>query len=1104
MFANRLSRPFLAILALAGGLSPLASAQSLRVTPFSLNVNFQRNSPAGNAVSRSIEVTNITTRVQVTTATDGPANVNWLFVNPTILNANEGATRRIDITILPAPLSPGTYTGSVRLTPDGGTALVVPVSLTVGDLRMQNAVPSALEFVVQKNTSGIAPQTLSVTATSGVMSISAAAQTSPTPWLLVDPGPFNTPATVSVSALAGSLAPGDYTGSVTLTATGSAGETLGNPTMTVPVRLRVVDDSTLTAAPTTVSFDYQLGGPVPAARTVAVSSSGNPLNFTLEVATPGTNVSWLSVTPLLGITPQNLSIGLQNLGNLPAGTFTGTVTIKTANNQTTTITVTLRVATDPLLTVTPAALIFTYQQGGSQPPKQTVIASNIGNPANITVTALGTAAQWMTVTTPTATTPAAIVLGTNTTNLSPGLYEGQVELRGNFGNSPLLIPVRLVVSGNAQPLLRVSQNQLNFAFQTGGATASLTQTLDVISTGNPIAFNATAANGAGWLTVTPAAPAQQNTNAPVNVSVTPGSLPPGVYTAQVSIQTLDANAVPIVVPVRMVISTQPLLTVTPSNLSFNVTGSGTTQRQTIAVGSTGTNFAYQATSSIAGGGTWLVIAQSGANTGSTVEVGVNPVVTEGSGLITITAPGIENSPVFVPVTLTNTGPTSQLTITPTLLDFVQIVGAAAPAAQTLDISLGQGAGLTNYRIADIRYLNGTGWLKLSKAAGIAPDQVQVSIDATGLQPGRYAATLPFESGVGNRDVVVFLEVRQVVTAFTVAPDSLTFNYTPGGSAPAAQALQIGSSGTAIAFTATAAVAGGVTPWLSLNASAATTPAVLNATVTPGNLAAGSYQGTITLTSVGGAITKTINVTLVVAAGATPTVTRMVNAASFTDVAAVPGMIVSFLGTNLGPANGVAAAPNGSGVFDKQLSNVKVIFDTFEAPLLFVSATQVNAIVPYLIAPRVTTQVVVEVNGVRSRPLELRVGTASPGIFMLNSAGQGAILNQDNTVNGISNPAARESIIVIYATGEGQTNPPGVDGTIPGRSTALKTPVQRVRVRIGGQEADVQYAGSAPFLVSGALQVNAKVPATVTPGTAVPIEIIVGDTTSPGGVTVAVR
>ena len=50
----------------------------------------------------------------------------------------------------------------------------------------------------------------------------------------------------------------------------------------------------------------------------------------------------------------------------------------------------------------------------------------------------------------------------------------------------------------------------------------------------------------------------QATPSNVTVSATPGSLPPGVYTAQVAIQTPEQNAVPIIVPVRLVISTQPL------------------------------------------------------------------------------------------------------------------------------------------------------------------------------------------------------------------------------------------------------------------------------------------------------------------------------------------------------------------------------------------------------------------------------------------------------------------------------------------------------------------------------------------------------------------
>jgi hypothetical protein len=112
------------------------------------------------------------------------------------------------------------------------------------------------------------------------------------------------------------------------------------------------------------------------------------------------------------------------------------------------------------------------------------------------------------------------------------------------------------------------------------------------------------------------------------------------------------------------------------------------------------------------------------------------------------------------------------------------------------------------------------------------------------------------------------------------------------------------------------------------------------------------------------------------------------------------------------------------------------------------------------------------------------------------------LNQDNSVNSASKPAARGSIIQIYATGEGQTSPIGVTASVTG--TDLKTPVLQVKVSIGGQDAVVQYAGSAGGAVAGLLQVNAVVPQAVSPGAAVPISVSVGGVSSQSGATIAVQ
>ena len=93
------------------------------------------------------------------------------------------------------------------------------------------------------------------------------------------------------------------------------------------------------------------------------------------------------------------------------------------------------------------------------------------------------------------------------------------------------------------------------------------------------------------------------------------------------------------------------------------------------------------------------------------------------------------------------------------------------------------------------------------------------------------------------------------------------------------------------------------------------------------------------------------------------------------------------------------------------------------------------------------------------------------------------------------------VITMFVTGEGQTSPAGVDGQLA--APPFPKPLLPVHVRIGGQEAVVQYAGGAPGLIAGLMQVNAVVPAAVH-GDAVPIEIQVGSAVSPPGVTLAVR
>jgi len=190
----------------------------------------------------------------------------------------------------------------------------------------------------------------------------------------------------------------------------------------------------------------------------------------------------------------------------------------------------------------------------------------------------------------------------------------------------------------------------------------------------------------------------------------------------------------------------------------------------------------------------------------------------------------------------------------------------------------------------------------------------------------------------------------------------------------------------------------------------------------------------------------------------------------------PGELVTLFGTDLGPAGGVSNKPDGSGRFTTQLAGVSVLFNGVPAPVLYAQAYQVNAIVPFGIAPGATALVQVTYNGKTSRGASVAVVEAAPEVFMLQPpprSGPAAALNQDGSINSPANPAPAGSIIVLYATGAGVMNPTLRDGAVVADTTPK--PVLPVSVLFAGVSAEILYAGSAPGLVAGVLQINARIP-----------------------------
>jgi uncharacterized protein (TIGR03437 family) len=153
-------------------------------------------------------------------------------------------------------------------------------------------------------------------------------------------------------------------------------------------------------------------------------------------------------------------------------------------------------------------------------------------------------------------------------------------------------------------------------------------------------------------------------------------------------------------------------------------------------------------------------------------------------------------------------------------------------------------------------------------------------------------------------------------------------------------------------------------------------------------------------------------------------------------------------------------------------------------LFYTSATQINALAPASLAPNSTTKIGIVVNGAPVDEASLSVVTAAPGIFTIaGGTGQAAANNQDGTLNSASNPAARGSVVSLYATGEG-------------------VGAGKVTLAIAGYNAPLLYAGPAPGF-PGLMQINAQIPSGFLPPGIQPVLLSVGGAVSQAGATVAI-
>jgi trimeric autotransporter adhesin len=328
----------------------------------------------------------------------------------------------------------------------------------------------------------------------------------------------------------------------------------------------------------------------------------------------------------------------------------------------------------------------------------------------------------------------------------------------------------------------------------------------------------------------------------------------------------------------------------------------------------------------------------------------------------------------------------------------------------------------------------------------------------------------------------------------------------GGAAPPGDGQPAPASGSPLYTTAATATVtiGGVSAPVAFAGLAPGFVALYQVNVqVPASVQAGSAVPVVlTMTDGSGYSASSQMVTIAVSAPAVE------SAADHSGGRVAPGEIVVLHPPNAGPEDLLGFQLDGDGKVATVLADTRVWFDGFPAPLAYAVSGNVMAVVPYEISNQSTTKVVVEYQGKLAPPVTLDVVPSTPALFTLDSTGKGqaAMLNETGCCNSRHDPAARGSIGVLYATGEGQTTPPGITGSVSfhDRIADYPSPQLPVHVTVGGQEAEIVYAGDAPNAVAGLIQVNFRVPANAPIGDAVPLVLSIGDSRSPDGVTMAIR
>jgi len=831
-----------------------------------------------------------------------------------------------------------------------------------------------------------------------------------------------------------------------------------------------------TSGPVTITTTSLSNETVATAGTQTLTASGGtaPYSWTLAGGTLPTGTT-LSSSGTLSGTPTR------------PGSYTFSIKVSDSTGAVAVETLSLTVAAPAVAITTPSPLpagMVTVQY-----PEQVISATGGFGPYTFSLAPNSQLPAGLTL------DPDGALYGTPTSAGTSRVTITATDVTGQTGSATFSITVRPFSAD-----LTLSSGSIAFTLAAGAAALPDTETIDVEATDPTkiINFSAGITASVNWLTLVPSS-VSATTPGSFQVALTSAASQLAAsatpYTATISVTCVApspcaGNAQP--VTVSLLVSTlSPQLSALTNLLSFN-TPAASPQPATQALEVQNSGGGTVTITSITCGQSWCV---PGAAPGA---VKYNVSRTAGAALtagvyyatIRVTATGVANSPQDFQVIL-NVQPANTTQVpNPTPAGLVLTANANGSAVSQPDSLYASATGAVPYQ-ASAATSDGNAWLSVSPATGtttaLNPAQTTITANPAGLTPGVYHGTVSYSlaaaaipavnvtlivrpSGSGQKPAQGGRAVSGCTPAKVVPTQTaLVSNFATAAAWPTPLQIQLNDDcGTALPNGQVVATFSNGDPPLIL-APQDTTSGVYSGTWTPHRSAA---QVTVKASaSVQGLTPATIQISGAVDPNAVPVIDPGGTVHAFTPLsgaALAPGTWMAIYGNFLAPQTAV----NNNSVFPTTLAGTSVIIGGTEAPLYFVSAGQINALIPYELSPGQTYQVIVNNNGALSAPAPLQTGGVTPGIAAYPSGYAQAEHGADYSLITEASPAKPGEYIILYLVGMGGTVSPVTSGQpLAGLDATVDTPTVTVN---GETVTSIPYSGLTPTAV-GLYQINMQVP-----------------------------